>query len=294
MYWIKRYILFHGKRHPKDMGPVEIEAFLTALAVEKKVTSNTQNLALSSILFLYREVMGFKLPWLDNIVHAKKPKRLPVVLSRAEVKKLLVYMEGTSWLVANLLYGTGMRLMEGLSLRVKDVDFGHGQILIRNGKGGKDRVTMLPQSLISALKDHLLRRRVTFDADIAAGHAEVWLPEELDRKTPDTYREWGWQFIFVANKVSIDPASGATRRLPQDAKMVQRHVAKAAKQAGILKPVSPHVLRHSFATHLLENGYDIRTVQELLGHSNVLTTMIYVHVLNRDGEGVKSPLDGIM
>ena len=294
MYWIKRYILFHGKRHPKEMGAVEIEAFLTGLAVDKNVSANTQSLALSSILFLYKEVLGWKLPWLDNIVRAKKPKRLPVVLTRAEVKKLLVGLEGASGLVASLLYGTGMRLMEGLTLRVRDVDFDQGEILIRDGKGAKDRVTMLPQSLIPALRDHLARRRVIYETDVAAGYAEVWLPDKLERKNSDTYHEWGWQFIFVANRVSVDPVSGVTRRLPQDAKMIQRQVAKAAKRAGILKPVSPHVLRHSFATHLLENGYDIRTVQELLGHSDVSTTMIYVHVLNEDGGGVKSPLDRIM
>lgn len=290
LHWIKRYILFHGKRHPKEMGAAEIEAFLSALVSEHNVAANTQNLALSSILFLYKEVLAFDLPWLDNIVHAKKPQRLPVVLSTAEVKKLLICMEGMPGLVANLLYGTGMRLMEGLTLRVKDVDFDRREILIRDGKGAKDRVTMLPESLISALRDHLHRRRVIFDADLATGQVYVWLPDELARKSTDTFREWGWQFIFVATNVSTDPVAGVFRN-HQDPKMIQRHVAKAAKLAGISKPVSPHVLRHSFATHLLEAGYDIRTVQELLGHSNVETTMIYTHVLNRGDRGVKSPLD---
>jgi integron integrase len=292
VHWIKRYILFHGKRHPKDMGAIEIEAFLSGLVTVRNVSANTQNLALSSILFLYREVLAFDLPWLDNIVHAKKPQRLPVVLSRSEVKRLLICMEGIPGLVAKMLYGTGMRLMEGLTLRVKDVDFERRSIVIRDGKGAKDRVTMLPESLISSLRDHLLRRRVIFDADVAAGHAYVWLPEEPDRKDKDTHRDWGWQFIFSASNVSIDPDAGVIRN-HQDPKMIQRHVAKATKLAGITKSVSPHVLRHSFATHLLEGGCDIRTVQELLGHANVSTTMIYSHVLNRGGDRVKSPLDNI-
>ena len=287
VHWIKRYILFHGKRHPKEMGRAEVEAFLSALVTERNVSANTQNLALSSILFLYREVLEFDLPWLVNVVHAKKPQRLPVVLSMAEVKKLLICMEGMSGLVAGLLYGTGMRLMEGLTLRVKDVDFDRAEILVRNGKGAKDRVTMLPQSLIPALNDHLHRRKIIFDADFAAGKAYVWLPEEPEKKSPDTSREWGWQFLFAASNVTIDPAARGSRN-HQDPKMIQRHVAKAARLAGILKPVSPHVLRHSFATHLLEGGYDIRTIQELLGHSDVSTTMIYTHVLNKSGNRVMS------
>lgn len=290
VHWIKRYILFHGKRHPKEMGAKEIEAFLTALVVERNVSANTQNLALSSILFLYREVLEFDLPWLDNIVHAKKPHRLPVVLNQGEVKRLLLCMEGVPGLVAHLLYGSGMRLMEGLTLRVKDIDFERKEIVVRNGKGAKDRVTMLPVSLIVTLRDHLLRRKVIFDADLAAGHATVRMPEVLEHKDKGAQKDWGWQFIFVANSVSIDPDAGAVRN-HQDPKMIQRHVAKAAKLAGISKPVSPHVLRHSFATHLLEAGYDIRTVQELLGHADVATTMIYSHVLNRRGDNLISPLD---
>lgn len=290
-HWIKRYILFHGKRHPKEMGAPEIEAFLSALATDRNVSASTQNLALSSILFLYKEVMGIDLPWLDNIVHAKKPQRLPTVLSEAEVKRLLTCMDGMPGLVARLLYGTGMRLMEGLKLRVKDIDFDRREILVRDGKGAKDRVTMLPESLTNALKEHLSRRRVIFDTDTAAGQVDVWMPDALERKYPNACREWGWQFFFVAANVSTDPVSGVIRKHHQDEKMIQRHVAKAAKLAGISKPVSPHVLRHSFATHLLESGYDIRTVQELLGHSDVSTTMIYTHVLNKGGKGVKSPLD---
>ncbi len=290
-HWIKRFILFHRKRHPKEMGAPEIEAFLSALATDHNVSASTQNLALSSLLFLYKEVLAIDLPWLDNITPAKKPQRLPTVLSEAEVKRLLACMEGVSGLVARLLYGTGMRLMEGLRLRIKDIDFDRREILVRDGKGAKDRVTMLPESLIPSLKEHLARRRVIFDADVAAGQVDVWLPNALERKYPNACREWGWQFFFVANNVSTDPISGAIRKHHQDEKMIQRHVAKAAKLAGISKPVSPHVLRHSFATHLLEGGYDIRTVQELLGHSDVSTTMIYTHVLNKGGRGVKSPLD---
>jgi integron integrase len=290
-HWIKRYILFHGKRHPKEMGAAEIEAFLSALATDRNVTASTQNLALSSILFLYKEVLLIDLPWLDDIVRAKKPKRLPTVLSEDEVKRLLACTEGMPGLVARLLYGTGMRLMEALKLRVKDVDFDRREILVRDGKGAKDRVTVLPESLATALKEHLARRRVIFDADAAAGLVDVWLPNALERKYPNACREWGWQLFFVANNVSTDPISGVVRKHHQDEKMIQRHVAKAAKLAGIAKPVSPHVSRHSFATHLLEGGYDIRTAQELLGHSDVSTTMIYTHVLNKGGRGVRSPLD---
>lgn len=290
-HWIKRYILFHGKRHPKEMGAPEVESFLSALATEQNVSANTQNLALSSILFLYKEVLTVELPWLDDIVRAKKPQRLPVVLSEAEIKRLLTCMEGIPGLVARLLYGTGMRLMEGLKLRIKDIDFDRREILIRDGKGAKDRVTMLPESLITPLKEHLARRRVIFEADLAAGKADVWLPNALERKYPNAHREWGWQFFFVARDVSTDPVTGVIRKHHQDEKMIQRHVSKAAKLAGISKHVTPHILRHSFATHLLEAGYDIRTVQELLGHSDVSTTMIYTHVLNKGGKGVRSPLD---
>jgi integron integrase len=290
-HWIKRYILFHGKRHPREMGAAEIEAFLSALATDRNVTASTQNLALSSILFLYKEVLVIDLPWLDDIVRAKKPKRLPSVLSEEEVKRLLACTEGMPGLVARLLYGTGMRLLEALKLRVKDIDFDRREILVRDGKGAKDRVTVLPESLTTALKEHLARRRAIFEADAAAGQVDVWLPNALERKYPNACREWGWQFFFVASNVSTDPVSGAIRKHHQDEKMIQRHVAKAAKVAGIAKPVSPHVLRHSFATHLLEGGYDIRTVQELLGHSDVSTTMIYTHVLNKGGRGVRSPLD---
>ncbi len=293
VHWIKHYIFFHDKRHPRAMGAREVEAFLTSLAVERNVAAATQNQALSAILFLYRDVLGVDLPWLENVTRAKKPARLPAVLSVAEMQALLRQTEGTSGLVIQLLYGAGMRLMEGLRLRVKDVDFAGRQIVVRDGKGGKDRVTMLPDKLIEPLRAHLARRREVFDEDRAAGRAEVWLPDALAVKYPNAPRDWGWQYIFPSAKFSVDPRSGAVRRHHLDEKLIQRHVKRAADAAGLIKPVSPHVLRHSFATHLLQAGYDIRTVQELLGHSDVSTTMIYTHVLNRGGKGVQSPLDVI-
>lgn len=289
--WIKRYILYHGKRHPKDMGAPEIEAFLSALVTEQNVSASTQNLALAAILFLYKEILAIDLPWLDSIVHAKKPARLPVVLSQDEVKSLLTCMEGMPGMVARLLYGTGMRLMECLQLRIKDIDFDRREILIRNGKGAKDRMTLLPERLIIPLKEHLARRREIFNADLQAGKVNVSLPEGVLHKNSNAHLEWGWQFIFAANNVSTDPATGAISKRHQDEKMIQRHVAKAANLAGIKKRVTPHVLRHSFATHLLIAGYDIRTIQELLGHSDVSTTMIYTHVLNYGDKGLRSPLD---
>jgi integron integrase len=289
--WIKRFILFHGKRHPRSMGAAEIETFLSSLAVDRNVAASTQNQALSAILFLYKEVLGLDLPWLDNITRAKKPQRLPTVLTRAEVEKVLTLMHGTPALVARLLYGAGMRLMEAVRLRVKDVDFEMHQVTIRDGKGQKDRVTMLPVALVAPLQTLLHERRVLFDADRRAGRVDVYLPDALAVKYPRAAREWGWQYVFVAKSFSVDPRSGAERRHHLDEKLVQRHLKRASLDAGIAKPVSPHVLRHSFATHLLQGGYDIRTVQELLGHSDVSTTMIYTHVLNRGGKGVISPLD---
>lgn len=291
VHWIKRYIVFHGKRHPKDMGKPEVEAFLTALAVQRNVAASTQNLALSAILFLYREVLTDPLPWLNDVVRAKKPARLPTVLSRSEVQSLLAKTEGLTGLMLRLLYGTGMRLMECVRLRVKDVDFSMNQINVRDGKGGKDRVTMLPQTLIDPLRLHLAQTKALHVADLAAGMGAVWLPDALAVKYPNASKEWGWQYLFPASGFSLDPRSGVRRRHHVDEKMLQRHVRKAAMAAEIAKPVSPHTLRHSFATHLLESGYDIRTVQELLGHSDVSTTMIYTHVLNKGGRGVTSPLD---
>jgi integron integrase len=295
LHWIKRFILFHGKRHPRDMGAPEVEAFLTALAVELKVAAATQNLALAAVLFLYREILGVDLPWLDGVTRAKKPERLPVVLGTSEVQRLLQNLgdDRPSALLVRLLYGTGLRLMEGLRLRVQDFDLERKQLTVRHGKGGKDRVTVLPQSLLLPLRQHLDERRQLFDRDVRAGVGSVYLPGALARKYPNAAREWIWQYVFVAAGLSADPESGEIRRHHLDESVIQKLVRRAAQKAGITRPVSPHVLRHSFATHLLESGYDIRTVQELLGHSDVSTTMIYTHVLNRGGRGVISPLDRV-
>jgi integron integrase len=289
--WIRRFILFHGKRHPRDMGAPELEAFLTDLAVAGGVSASTQNQALSALLFLYREVLEIELPWLDNVTRAKPSKRLPVVLTPAEVRAVLERMDGVYSLMGRLLYGTGMRLMECVRLRVKDVDFGRNEILIRDGKGAKDRVTMLPSAVAAALVEHLKRRQLIFEDDLAAGKAEVWLPDALAKKYPDAATRWAWQFVFCSGSHSIDPRSGRVRRHHIDEKLLQRAMKKAVTAARLTKLATPHTLRHSFATHLLESGQDIRTVQELLGHSDVSTTMIYTHVLNRGGRGVVSPLD---
>lgn len=291
--WVKRFVLFHGKRHPAEMGGPEVEAFLTHLAVQGQVAAATQNQALSALLFLYREVLALDLPWLDQMVRAKRPARLPVVLSRQEVGRVLERMEGVYGLMGRLLYGTGMRLMECVRLRVKDVDFERGEILVRDGKGAKDRVTMLPLSLVPLLEDHLQRRREIYLADAEKGMATVYLPDALERKYPNAAAEWGWQYIFVAGRYSVDPRSGRERRHHLDEKLLQRAMKRAVQAADIAKLATPHTLRHSFATHLLESGYDIRTVQELLGHKDVATTMIYTHVLNKGGRGVVSPLDGL-
>lgn len=296
VHWIKRFIFFHGKRHPREMGAAEVEAFLTHLAVAGGVAAATQNQALSALLFLYREVLGVALPWLDNVTRAKKPQRLPTVLTPGEVKAVLDRIaggDGVYALMARLLYGTGMRLMECVRLRVKDVEFTRREILIRDGKGGKDRVTMLPEAMIQPLVAHLERRRRLYDDDRAAGRAEVWLPDALARKYPTAATEWGWQYVFCSGSYSVDPRSGRERRHHIDEKLLQRAMKKAVAAAGLVKPATPHTLRHSFATHLLQSGYDIRTVQELLGHSDVSTTMIYTHVLNKGGRGVVSPLDGL-
>ncbi|MFM2324954.1 MAG: hypothetical protein RL244_1833, partial [Pseudomonadota bacterium] len=279
------------KRHPRDMGAPEVEAFLTHLAVEGNVAASTQNQALSALLFLYREVLNSKLPWMNEMVRAKRPARLPVVLTQAEVQSVLSRMQGVPLLLAQLLYGTGMRLMECMRLRVKDVDFDRLEILIRDGKGGKDRVTMLPQKLAPLLQQHLVWRRSLYQDDLAAGKADVYLPHALAIKYPGASTQWGWQYIFVAASYSTDPRSGVVRRHHLDEKQLQRAFKRAVQAAGFAKPATPHTLRHSFATHLLQAGYDIRTVQELLGHADVATTMIYTHVLNKGGRGVSSPLD---
>lgn len=289
--WIKRFILFHGKRHPREMGAPEVEAFLTHLAVDRNVAASTQNQALAAILFLYREVLEQELPWLEGVTRAKKPQRLPTVLSRQEVDAVLGGMSGLTGVIARLLYGTGMRVMEAVRLRVKDVDLSRCEIVVRDGKGGKDRVTVLPRSLLEPMKQQLLARRSVFDEDQRSNKSGVWLPHALAIKYPRAPWEWGWQYIFAAVGLSADPRDGTVRRHHLDERLVQRHVRAAALGARIVRPVSPHTLRHSFATHLLESGYDIRTVQELLGHADVSTTMIYTHVLNRGGRGVVSPLD---
>ncbi|MBI5753286.1 MAG: integron integrase [Hydrogenophilales bacterium] len=289
--WVRRFILFHEKRHPAEMGAAEVEQFLTHLAVKGQVAASTQNQAKSALLFLYREVLEIELPWLDDAAKAKDGKRLPVVLTVQESMRLLDEMEGTSGLIARLLYGAGMRVMEGVRLRVKDVEFMRRELIVREGKGNKDRVTMLPQSLVEPLQSHLARVKALHEKDLAAGFGEVYLPFALARKYPAAGCEWHWQYVFPAAKRSIDPRSDVERRHHVTDQAVQRAVRQAARDAGINKPVTPHTLRHSFATHLLQSGYDIRTVQELLGHKDVQTTMIYTHVLNRGGRGVVSPLD---
>ncbi len=292
--WIRRFILFNGKRHPKEMGDVEINAFLSNLAVEGHVAASTQNQALSALLFLYRETLALEVPWLECLVRARKPVRLPVVLSRDEVRRLLGGVRGTPNLVCRLLYGTGMRLLEGLQLRVKDLDFERNEIMIRDGKGGKDRHTMLPASLRVPIEEHLAKVRALHVADLAAGAGTVRLPGALAVKYPNAGREWPWQWVFPATTVWRDEATGALMRHHLHESAVQKAVRAATLQAGLTKPVGCHTLRHSFATHLLEDGYDIRTIQELLGHKDVSTTMIYTHVLNKaGGRGVRSPVDGL-
>lgn len=291
--WARRFILFHGKRHPKEMGVSEVEAFLTHLAVERNVAASTQGQAKAALLFLYREVLNIDLPWLKEIVEAKAAKRLPVVLTPREVAALLAELNGTMWLIASLLYGTGMRLLEGLRLRIKDIEFERREIIIREGRGNKDRVTMLPEHLFLHLQNHLTKVKQLHDKDLSEGFGAVYLPNALERKYPHADKSWGWQYVFPSPVRSIDPRSGVTRRHHLYEQSVQKAVRIAAQRAQINKPVSPHVLRHSFATHLLQNGYDIRMVQELLGHSDVSTTMIYTHVLNKGGKAVVSPLDNL-
>ncbi len=291
--WIRRFICFHGKRHPVEMGAAEIEAFLTDLAVRGNVSASTQNQALSAILFLYREVLAVDLPWLSDFRRAKESQKLPVVLTEDEVKSVLMYLDGIKWLMASLLYGSGMRLMECIRLRVKDIDFPQHQIIIRSGKGCKDRMTVLPDFLDEPLKRQLVYARMLHRKDLDEGIGEVYLPFALEKKYPNANKEWGWQYVFPSSKRSTDPRSGKTRRHHIDEKTLQRAVKEAVRAARIAKPASCHTLRHSFATHLLQAGYDIRTIQELLGHKDVSTTMIYTHVMNRGGRGVISPLSKI-
>jgi len=289
--WIKRFILHFGKKHPRDMGAAEVEQFLTHLAVNGRVSASTQNQAKCALLFLYKEVLAIELPWLDNVEQAKAPKRLPVVLNRDEIQAILSRLTGTQWLIASLLYGTGMRIMECLRLRVQDVDILRSEILIRNGKGAKDRVTMLPRSLVVPLQAHLLKVRELHETDLTQGFGAVFMPFALERKYPAAAKEWIWQYVFPAAKLSTDPRTNIVRRHHVLEQSIQRAVKQAVRDADLTKAATPHTFRHSFATHLLEGGYDIRTVQELLGHSDVSTTMIYTHVLNKGGRGVLSPLD---
>lgn len=289
--WVRRFIYYHKKRHPEQMGAEEVAAFLTHLARGRSVAASTQNQALAALLFLYGDVLGRKLPWMDSIERARRPVRVPVVLTQQEVRALLGQLEGTKWLMASLLYGAGLRLRECLKLRVKDVDFGYGQLIVRDGKGGKDRVTMLPAALVEPLRNHLTRVKRRHENDLAEGYGEVELPSALARKYPRAAKDWGWQYVFPSTKLSTDPRSGVIRRHHVFDSVLPRAISAAARAAGIAKPVGSHILRHSFATHLLQSGYDIRTVQELLGHKDVSTTMVYTHVLNKGGRGVVSPLD---
>jgi len=291
LYWIKRFILANRKRHPRDMGVVEVEAFLSSLATRDDVAASTQNQALSALLFLYRQVLGIELPWMESVVRAKRPRKIPVVLSREEVARLLALLDGQVWLMAGLLYGAGMRLMECVRLRVKDVDFGRNEICVRNGKGGKDRRVPLPRRLRERLREQVERVRVIHGQDLLLGLGEVHLPHALARKYVNAGREFGWQYVFPSPRYSLDPRTGRKRRHHVDEAVLQRAVKTARARAGIDKPATCHTFRHSFATHLLEDGHDIRTVQELLGHKDVATTQIYTHVLGRGAGGVLSPLD---
>ncbi|MCP4422905.1 MAG: integron integrase [Chloroflexi bacterium] len=292
--WIKRFILYHDKRHPNEMGVREIEQFLAHLAVARNVAASTQNQALSALLFLYRDVLHQDLGRPVDVLWAKKPRRLPVVLTKDEAMRVIAAMNGTHQLMLKLLYGTGMRLMECVRLRVKDIDFAQSQIIIRDGKGRKDRVTVLPQTLIAPLQEHLYGVQQLHNRDLTQGFGAVYLPHALERKYPRANRSWVWQYVFPAARRSRDPRSDAVRRHHLHENTLQKAVKRAARIAAIPKRITPHVFRHSFATHLLENGYDIRTVQELLGHKDVKTTMIYTHVLNRGSLAVRSPLDELL
>jgi integron integrase len=289
--WIRRYILFHGKRHPADLVEKDVSAFLSSLANDGQVAASTQNQALSALLFLYKEVLQRELAFIADVVRVRRPPKLPVVLAPAEVRAVLAQLSGQYRLMADLLYGSGLRLLECLRLRIKDVDFQYLHIVVRDAKGGKERRTMLPVSLVPTLREHLEQVKRRHVVDLAEGFGRVHLPGALERKMPNASREWAWQYVFPATKRSLDPRSGAQQRHHVSEKNLQNAVKAAVRAAGVSKAATCHTLRHSFATHLLENGYDIRTVQELLGHKDVSTTMVYTHVLNKPGLGVKSPLD---
>ncbi|HET9664073.1 MAG TPA: integron integrase [Burkholderiales bacterium] len=291
LHWIRRFIRHHNRRHPRDMGGPEVEDFLTSLAINHKVSASTQNQALAAVLFLYREVLAIELPWLADVIRAKRPQRLPVVLSREEVQQVLDRLTGTEWLIASMLYGSGMRLGECLQLRIKDLELSRRELLIRDAKGQQDRITVLPDSLLPNLRSHLVHVRSQYDADRNANRPGISLPFALRRKYPNAVTSWGWYWVFPAPSFCLDPYSDELVRHHLYPQNVQRAVKLAIRASGITKPASTHTFRHCFATHLLEDGYDIRTVQELLGHSDVKTTMIYTHVLKRGGRGVRSPLD---
>jgi integron integrase len=289
--WIRQFILFHKKRHPAEMGHVEVTAFLSHLATDRRVSASTQNQALSALLFLYKDVLKISLPWLTEVERAPRSRHVPVVFSPEEVRSILAHLTGTTWLMASLLYGSGLRLRECCTLRVKDLDFNYLQITIRDGKGGKDRRTVLPSKLVEPLQNHLTRVKALHEKDLGQGFGRAPMPYALDRKYPNATREWAWQFVFPSAVRSPDRQTDEICRFHTAESVLQKAVKRAMRSAGITKHGGPHTFRHSFATHLLESGYDIRTIQELLGHRDVKTTMIYTHVLNRGGKGVCSPLD---
>ncbi|GAB3554070.1 class 1 integron integrase IntI1 [Noviherbaspirillum agri] len=291
VYWARWFIRFHGLRHPSEMGAAEVQSFLSYLANERKIAASTHKQALCALLFLYKQVLQVELPWMEQLHRPTRPPKRPTVLTPAEVGAVLDRMSGTHALIARVLYGTGMRLMECMTLRVKDVDFERREITVRDGKGSKDRVTMLPLTLVVPLREQIAAARALFDADRAAQRMGVMLPDALERKYPRASVQWGWFWLFPSDHESTDPRSGVVRRHHMYEQTLQRAIKRAVAAAGLTKPATTHTLRHSFATHLLESGYDIRTVQELLGHADVSTTMIYTHVLNRGGRGVVSPID---
>jgi integron integrase len=293
LQWLRRFIAFHAGKHPREVGAAGVEQFLTHLAVDRKVSAATQNQALQALLFVYRHVLDLDLPWLDGVTRASQPKRLPVVLTRQEVHALLSQLQETAWLVASLLYGGGLRLMEALRLRVKDIAIERGELIVREAKGGKDRVTTLPKALEAAMRTHLGRLHVWFEEERRRGRPGVSLPFALARKYPQASTQWGWQFLFPSSELCVDRELKISVRHHMHEKSIQRAVQRAVRRAGISKPASCHTLRHCFATHLLEDGYDIRTVQELLGHTDLKTTMIYTHVMAKGANGVRSPLDRV-